>query len=139
MAPDLLRAFPTSELINGMRFRLQAENTLDVHMTLGFRLPDINEGLGLEIRRGVAQFHDSLPENADVVLEMDRSTLESVLLGDLNALGIDGVHPESPQAVLVALFESGKARLTRGTPEEFKKFFRSFDPLSSEPIPLTIR
>ncbi len=70
---------------------------------------------------------------------MDRSTLESVLLGDLNALGIDGVSPEVPQAVLVALFESGQARLTRGTPEDFKKFFSYFDPLSNEPIPLTIR
>ena len=70
---------------------------------------------------------------------MHRSTLESVLLGDLNALGVDGVHPEVPQAVLVVLFESGKAMLTRGTPEEFKKFFSYFDPLSSEPIPLTVR
>jgi alkyl sulfatase BDS1-like metallo-beta-lactamase superfamily hydrolase len=138
-APDLLRAFPTSELVNGMRFRLQAENTLDVHMTMGFRLPDVDEELGLEIRRGVAQFYDSLPDNADVVLEIDRSTLNDLLLGDLESLGIDGVDPEFPPAVLAALFQSGQARLTSGTPEDLQRFLGYFDPLSKEPIPLTIR
>ncbi len=141
VAPDLLRAFPTSELINGMRFRLKAEETLDVHMTLGVRLPDVKEGLGLEIRRGVAQFHDSLPEDADVVLEMNRSVLERILLGqgEMDSQGIDPPHPATPQAGLIAAFKSGDARLQRGTPEDFQKFFSYFDSLSHEPIPLTVR
>jgi alkyl sulfatase BDS1-like metallo-beta-lactamase superfamily hydrolase len=58
-------------------------------MTMGFRLPDVDEGFGLEVRRGVAQFHKFLPENADVVLEINRSTLNSLLLHDMDALGID--------------------------------------------------
>ncbi len=139
VAPDLLRAFPTSELVNGFRFRLQAENTLDVHMTMGFRLPDVDEGFGLEVRRGVAQFHEFLPENADVVLEIDRSTLNSLLLRDMDALGIDGIHAKTPQSALMAVFQSGKARLSSGTPEDFQRFFSYFDPLSREPIPLTVR
>ncbi len=138
-APDLLRAFPTSELINGLRFRLAAERTLDVNMTLGVRLPDINESYGLEIRRGVAQFYDSLPENADVVLELDRSVLENIILGEMEVSGRTGAHPYTPQAGLIASFESGDARLVRGTPEDFKRFFSYFDPPSSEPIPLTVR
>jgi len=140
-APDLLRAFPTSELLNGLRFRLKAEKTLDVRMTFGIRLPDVNEGFGLEIRRGIAQFHDSLPENADVVLEMNRSVLEKILLGqgEMDNQGIDPPHPDTPQAGLIAAFESGDARLLRGTLEDFKKFFSYFDPLSREPISLTIR
>ncbi len=138
-APDLLRAFPTSELINGLRFRLAAEKTLDVNMTFGVHLPDINESYGLEIRRGVAQFYDSLPENADVVLELNRTTLENILLGQVEGVGIDGVHPYTPQAGLIASFESGDARLVRGTPEDFARFFSYFDPLSREPIAITIR
>jgi alkyl sulfatase BDS1-like metallo-beta-lactamase superfamily hydrolase len=138
-APDLLRTFPTSELVNGMRFRLQAENTLDVHMTMGLRVPDVDEGYGLEIRRGVAQYHDSLPENADVVLEIDRSTLESILVGDVLALGIDGIDVELPQQVLPALFQSGKARLSKGSMDDLKKFLGYFDPLSKDPVPLTVR
>ena len=136
-APDLLRAFPTSELINGLRFRLMAEKTLDVNMTFGVRLPDINESYGLEIRRGVAQFYKSLPENADVVLELNRTTLENILLGEVEDAGIDGVY--TPQAGLVASFQSGKAKLTKGSPEDFQKFFSYFEPLSKEPVSLTIR
>ena len=44
-----------------------------------------------------------------------------------------------PQAALAALFESGKARLTKGTPEDFKTFFGYFEPASNEPIALTVR
>ncbi len=139
VAPDLLRAFPTSELINGLRFRLAAEKTLDVHLTMGFRLPDINEGFGLEIRRGVAQFHETLPDDVDVLLEMDRSTLENILLGQVEGAGKTGAHPYTPQAGLIASFESGDARLVRGTAEDFQRFFSYFDPLSTEPIALTIR
>jgi len=140
-APDLLRAFPTSELINGLRFRLKAEETLDVHMTFGFNQPDVTEGFGLEIRRGVAQFHESLPENADVILEMDRAVLESILLGEavLYDQGIDPPHPETPQAALIAAFQSGNARLSRGTLEDFKRFFSYFEPASTDPVPLTVR
>jgi alkyl sulfatase BDS1-like metallo-beta-lactamase superfamily hydrolase len=141
VAPDLLRAFPTSELVNGMRFRLKAEDTLDVRMTFGIRLPDINEGFGLEIRRGVAQFHESLPDNADVVLEMNRSVLENILLGQgtTDNQGIDPPHPNTPQAGLIAAFQSGDARLLRGTLEDFQKFFSYFEPLSNEPISVSVR
>ncbi len=138
-APDLLRAFPTSELINGLRFRLAAEKTLNVNMTLGVRLPDIGEAYGLQIRRGVAQFHETLPDAVDVLLELDRSVLENILLGQVKGVGIDGVHLYTPQAGLIASLESGDARLVRGTPQNLKKFFSYFDPPSREPIPLTIR
>jgi alkyl sulfatase BDS1-like metallo-beta-lactamase superfamily hydrolase len=138
-APDLLRTFPTSELVNGMRFRLQSENTLDVHMTMGLRVPDVNEGYGLEIRKGVAQYYDKLPDNADVILEIDRSTLESILVGDVIAMGIDGIDAELPQEVLPALLESGKIKITKGSVEDFGRFMSYFDPMSKEPLPITIR
>ena len=140
-APDMLKAFPTNELLNGMRFRLQAENTLDVNMTFGFSLPDEGKQLGLEIRRGVAQFYETMPENADVVLEMNRATLESILLGEslLNDQGIDPPSPVLPQQGLIDAFQSGKAKLLKGTMEDFQTFFGYFDPISKDPIPITIR
>jgi len=136
-APDILRAFPTAEIINGLRFRLAAETTLNVNMIFGVSLPDVKEQFGLEIRRGVAQFYEYIPENADVVLELDRSTLENILLGQIESAGVDGVY--TPQAGLVASFKSGDARLVRGTPEDFEIFFSYFDPLSQQPISLTVR
>ncbi len=39
---------------------------------------------------------------------------------------------------LAALFESGDARLTTGTPEDIARFFSYFEPPSTEPIPITI-
>jgi alkyl sulfatase BDS1-like metallo-beta-lactamase superfamily hydrolase len=122
-----------------LRFRLAAEKTLDVNMTFGIRLPDINEGFGLEIRRGVAQFHEELPDNVDVLLEINRFVLENILLGEVELVGKTGMHPYTPQAGLISALESGKARITRGKPEDLKRFFSYFDQPSTEPIPLTIR
>ena len=137
-APDLVRAFPTANLIDAFRYRLAAERTLDVNMTMGFRFPDIDESFGLEIRRGIVQFYQRMPDAADVVLEIDRSTLLSLILGELELGGRTGMHVETPQAALAAMFESGDAKLTTGTPEDFARFFSYFEPPSTEPIPLTI-
>lgn len=119
----MLRAFPTSELINGFRYRLKAEDTLDVSLTTGFRFPDVDEEFGLEIRRGIVQFTESMPDAPDVVLEMNRATLMGLLLGESDIAGKTGVHPASPRDAFVALFESGDARLTRGSPQDFARFF----------------
>jgi len=108
-------------------------------MTMGFRLPDVDEAFGLEIRRGIVQFYEHMPAATDVVLEIDRATLMGLLLGELDSGGKTGVHPDSPQAALAAVFESGDARLTTGTPEDFARFFSYFEPPSTEPIPITIR
>ena len=138
-APDMVRAFPTSKLVESFRYRLKAEDTLDVHMTMGFNFPDVNEAFGLKIRRGVAQFYERMPEEADVILEMDRATLIGLIVGELDFIGLDGVQPESPQVALATLFESGNARLTTGTPEDFAKFFSYFEAPSDEPIPITVK
>ena len=139
-APDMVKAFPTSKLVESFRYRLAAENALDVHMTMGFSFPDVDEAFGLEIRRGVAQFHERMPDAVDVALEMDRSTLIGLLTGESDLGGSsDGVQPESPQAPLGALLESGIARLTTGTPEDFARFFSYFEPPSNEPIPITLK
>jgi len=137
-APDMVRAFPTANLIDGFRYRLAAEKTLDVNMIMGFRFPDTDESFGLTIRRGIVQFTQEMPDSADVVLEINRSTLNGLLLGELDIDGKTGVHPDNPQATFAALFESGKAKLTTGNPEDLAKFFSYFEPPSKEPIPLTL-
>jgi len=57
----------------------------------------------------------------------------------VESVGIDGVHQNTPQAGLIASFESGDVRLVRGTPEDLKRFFSYFDPLSREPILFIVR
>ena len=39
----------------------------------------------------------------------------------------------------MAVFQSGNARLTSGTPADMQRFFSYFDPLSSEPISITVQ
>ena len=134
-APDMIAAFPTRNLIDSFRFRLMAENTLNVNMTLGFRFPDTDENFALEIRRGVVQVHERLPENADVVIEMDRATINAALTGEFDFSGKSGAVAESPAA---AMFSSGAATLTTGTLEDLAHFFSYFEPISEEPIPITI-
>ncbi len=138
-APDLLRAFPTAELINGLRFRLAAEKTLNVNMTFGIRLPDVKEEYGLEIRRGVVQFHETLPNNVNVLLEISRTALINILLGKVEIAGKTGGHPYTPQAGLEAKIISGEAKIVRGKPADLTRFFSYFDQPSNEPIPITIR
>ena len=69
------------QIIEAFTTRLKAESTLDVHFTAGFRFTDGKEECALEIRRGVAQFHDGMPKTHDLVMTLDRRTLESILKG----------------------------------------------------------
>ena len=139
-APDMVRAFPTAKLIESFRYRLEAEKTLDVSMTMGFSFPDVDEEFGLEIRRGIVQFTEYMPDAVDVVLEMDRATLMGLLTGELE---IAGPHEpmvlETPKDAFAALLQSGEVRLTTGSPGDFARFFSYFEPVSTEPIAITIR
>jgi len=81
-SPDVLQALPTGIIIEGLTLKLMAEKTFDVHMTLGFEITDAGEGYGIEIRRGVAQFHDGLPSRTDVTLVMKKSFLNNHLLNE---------------------------------------------------------
>lgn len=92
------------------------------------------------VRIASAKIGEALHEQTKAALErLGRSRLENLLLGNLESLGIDGVDTELPQSALAALFKSGKARLTSGTPEDLQRFLGYFDPQGHEPIPLTIR
>jgi alkyl sulfatase BDS1-like metallo-beta-lactamase superfamily hydrolase len=80
----IVRALPTGVKIESMALRLAAERTLDLHMTMGFRLPDLGEDYAIEIRRGVAQFHSICPDKVDVALILDEPCLGDILVGRLS-------------------------------------------------------
>ena len=123
-SPDLIAALPARAWVEGFTTRLKAENTLDTHMTAGFRFPDVNEAYALEIRRGVAQFHNRLPERTDLTIALDKRTLDQMLLGKLTL----------PDA-----FAAGTARIEQGTAAEALKFFGYFERPFAAPIQLTVR
>ena len=73
--PGQARNYPTSRLLELMTVRLIAENAFDTQLIMGFVSTDTDESCGLEIRRGVCQFHDTLPERCDVTLSFKRQFL----------------------------------------------------------------
>jgi hypothetical protein len=100
-------------------------------MTLGIKLPDVNEGLGLEIRRGVVQFHETLPADSNVTLVTDRAYLNRMLVGDINitgemAIAIAEGAPAGAVAMMAAI-NSGDIKVEGGTKEDVQKFFSYFD------------
>jgi alkyl sulfatase BDS1-like metallo-beta-lactamase superfamily hydrolase len=123
-SPDLIAAFPARAWVEGFTIRLKAEETSAARMTMGFVFPDVNESYGLEIRRGIAQFHERLPEQADAVLTLNKSTLNRVLLQQV----------KFQDAVL-----SGEIRISKGKPADVQRFFSYFEPPLSSVIELTVR
>jgi alkyl sulfatase BDS1-like metallo-beta-lactamase superfamily hydrolase len=123
-SPDLVAAFPARAWVEGFTTRLKAEQTLDVKMTVGFRFLDVNESYGLEIRRGVAQFHDAMPERMDAVVAMNKSTLNRILLGQIK---------------FADAMTAGEIRVTAKNVADVQRFFAYFEQPLESVIELTIR
>ena len=116
-SPDVIAQWPMEILIEGLAPRLRAQASLDTHIVAGFKKPDGSEsGYGLEIRRGVAQFHPRLPAETDFTLTLDRNTLIGLSRGLLSLE--DGMA-------------AGKIDLT-GDLEKAKTFLAKFDPPAAE-------
>ena len=122
VTPDIMAQWPASRLIQGMSVRLKAEDTVDTHVTAGFRFPDTGEACGLEIRRSVAQFHDKLPEKTDFTLTVPKRYFLAIAFGN---------------ATLEEGLSKGIVKI-EGKPERVAPFFGSFDS-PMHPIQLTLR
>jgi alkyl sulfatase BDS1-like metallo-beta-lactamase superfamily hydrolase len=123
-SPETIAALPARTWVAGLTTRLKAEDTLAVDTTMAFRFPDVKEAYALEVRRGVAQFDERTPDRADVAIEMEKKTLDRMLLSQLT---------------LVRGLNSGDIKVTAGTRAEVLKFFEYFEPAAGDPIALTVR
>ncbi len=120
----VVRALPAAVKVEGMGLRLAAEKALDVHVTMGFRFPDVGEAYALEVRRGIAEFHPQLPEKVDVSITLDDAYLSDILLGI-------GSFEEG--------IKSGKIQVD-GDLNDLITFFSCFErPKSAQEIRLTLR
>ncbi|MFP6732498.1 MAG: alkyl sulfatase dimerization domain-containing protein [Rhodospirillales bacterium] len=75
--PNQARNYPTGGLLELLTVRLIAEECLETEISLGFSTIDTNESCGLEIRRGICQYHESLPENCAATLTFHRAFLSA--------------------------------------------------------------
>jgi alkyl sulfatase BDS1-like metallo-beta-lactamase superfamily hydrolase len=122
-APDILKQLPPGKFFEAMTVRLDPVKTADVHLIVGFRITDARRGYALEVRRGVAQLHESLPANADVTLSLKLADLQRIIL-----------H----QTTFADALKAGEIKVD-GKQAELERFFGFFDAPATEPPALTAR
>lgn len=122
-APDIFKQLPISKLLEGMTVRLDPVKTADVHLRVGFRFTDTGRGYALEVRRGVAQLHESLPAQVDVTLHLTVNDLHRIILR---------------QTTFAEALKAGEIKAD-GKTAELARFFSFFDAPASEPPALTAR
>ena len=93
-------------------------------MTVAFRFPDVGEAFGIEIRCGVAQFVEHLPEKADLTISLDKAVLDRIRLGQLTMTDAIGERI---------------VKVSDGAPADVARFFGYFEVPFSAPIRLVVR
>ncbi len=141
---DVIRAFPSNILLEMLTTRIDPEKSIDVNLTMGIRFADVNERYGLQIRRGVVQFHETLPENRDFTLVTDRAYLNRILVGEVPFTGeMAAVVEQGAPAAIVAIMgaiDSGEIRIEGGSVQDLQRFFSYFDePVDVGAINLIVR
>ena len=141
---DVIRAFPSNILLEMLTTRIDPEKSIDVNLTMGIRFADVNERYGLQIRRGVVQFHETLPENRDFTLVTDRAYLNRILVGEVPFTGeMASVVEQGAPAAMVAIMgaiDSGEIRIEGGSVQDLQRFFSYFDePVDVGAINLIVR
>lgn len=122
-APDIIKTLPPGPTLESLRVRLDAEKAVDANLTLGIVFSDIDEGHGLEIRKGVCVYYDKLPENTDATLTTTKAVFDDILLGKTNVKDAT---------------DKGDIKV-KGSAESAAEFFTYFDPPSTEAVNIVVR
>lgn len=80
-ALSFVSTVPIGRFIEAMPANLLYEKSADMEMVIAFRFPDVDEGYAIEIRRGVAEFKDSFPEDPDLTITADSNVWRELVLG----------------------------------------------------------
>jgi len=80
-AISFVSTVPIDQFIAAMPANLVYDKSADKEMMVGFRFPDVGEGYGIEIRRGVAEFDNSFPEEPDLTITTDSEVWRELVLG----------------------------------------------------------
>ncbi|MBT8470859.1 MAG: MBL fold metallo-hydrolase [Deltaproteobacteria bacterium] len=80
-ALSFVSTVPIGRFVAAMPANLDYEKSADTEMLVGFRFPDVDEGYGIHIRRGVAEFMEGLPEGRDLTITVDSDIWREIVLG----------------------------------------------------------
>jgi alkyl sulfatase BDS1-like metallo-beta-lactamase superfamily hydrolase len=85
-ALSFVSTVPIGRFVAAMPANLIYERSADKDMLVGFRFPDVDEGYGIHIRRGVAEFQEGFPESPDLTITADSTAWRELVLGLRNPI-----------------------------------------------------
>lgn len=74
----------TRQLLSLSRVRVDAEAAGEKHITVAYRITDLDEAFSLELRNSILQLHDEALADADVTLTLSRDLLNQLSLQKLS-------------------------------------------------------
>ena len=80
-ALSFVSTVPIGRFVAAMPANLIYEKSADKEILVGFRFPDVDEGYGIQIRRGVAEFIPNFPENPELTITADSMAWRELVLG----------------------------------------------------------
>ena len=72
---------PIGRFVAAMPANLIYQRSADKELLVGFRFPDVDEGYGIHVRRGVAEFIEGLPEERDLTITVDSNVWREIVIG----------------------------------------------------------
>jgi alkyl sulfatase BDS1-like metallo-beta-lactamase superfamily hydrolase len=75
---------PTYQLLELLRYKIDAENIGDKHIKVAYRFTDTDENFTVEIRNSILQLHPKKLPKVDVTMTMSRSLLDAVFRREID-------------------------------------------------------
>jgi alkyl sulfatase BDS1-like metallo-beta-lactamase superfamily hydrolase len=122
-APDILKALPVSKFFESMTVRLDPVKSADANITMAFRFTDTGKVYAVEVRRGIAQVHETMPAKVDATLVLTTPHLHRVM---------------ARQTTFAQMLQAGEIK-AEGNVATLARFNGFFDPPPTEAPLLTVR
>lgn len=122
-APDILKALPVVKFFESMTVRLDPVKSADANVTMAFRFTDTGNVYAVEVRRGIAQVHETLPAKVDATLLLTTPQLHRVM---------------ARQTTFAQMLQAGEIK-AEGNVATLARFNSLFDPPPTEAPLLTVR
>ena len=105
---DQVSGFPLDGILKVMTVRLVPEKAWDTKFSIKFETTDSQESCALEIRKGICQLHEIVPEQCDANISFDRKFLIQWVFGETTikeALESKGVKFGGNKDQIIEFFE----------------------------------
>jgi alkyl sulfatase BDS1-like metallo-beta-lactamase superfamily hydrolase len=122
-APEIMRALPLVKFFEAMTVRLDPVKSAEAHLTIAFDITDTKQTYAVEVRRGIAQVHETKPAKVDATLRLPLSVMQRII---------------ARQTTLAAALQAGEIK-AEGEVALLARFNGFFDAAPSVAPALTVR